>query len=414
MASFLDDPYKMQYLGQVGLGLMQAAQPAPYGVNRMSYVTQAVNTANQNMRMSQLFDMKMKDREEEKAEKAAQKTAMSSLIEGQDPSTGITWDTGRAGLMDNDRMSLMAQANPEMFSQLIMKQAFAGQADPEIIKDAEGYNRYSTGDQKGERAFPGVQKPPAQGGQSMYKVKDEDSPTGWSYADRQGNPSIKGAAPPSGGQEITVGPDGSVRVGPMTGAQAGKLTQDSINREDKSTENIGEIEASLDDLARVDYSTGIPGYAIDELGGLLAQLPLVGNDLAKKLGTEEVANVRSSLQGLVARMVSTYTGEESGRITKEELAISQAASKAKDPKADMTQIVGALNSIREIEMRVVARERMKQANIPDLTSSVGRQKYVDSLRKQHPDETDEALVDRLVEAMRTYKIFNNYKKYDPR
>lgn len=253
-----------------------------------------------------------------------------------------------------------------------------------------------------------------QGGQSMYKIQDKDSPTGWSYADRQGNPSIKGAPPPSGGQEITVGPDGSVRVGPMTGAQAGKLTQDSINREDKSTENIGEIEASLDDLARVDYSTGIPGYAIDELGGLLAQLPLVGNDLAKKLGTEEVANVRSSLQGLVARMVSTYTGEESGRITKEELAISQAASKAKDPKADMTQIVGALNSIREIEMRVVARERMKQANIPDLTSSVGRQKYVDSLRKQHPDETDEALVDRLVEAMRTYKIFNNYKKYDPR
>lgn len=176
MASLFDDPYKMQFLNRMGVGLLQASQPAPSGFNRMSYVSNALSAANENMRQSQLFDMKKQDYEERRAEKAARKEAAERLggglesnawaahqglgTAGLDPATGIDWESARQpSLMDdNQAMSLMAQANPDMFTELMMRRQFATPAEPTLVKDAAGYQRYATGPDKGQRVFPDAQK----------------------------------------------------------------------------------------------------------------------------------------------------------------------------------------------------------------------------------------------------------------
>ena len=145
----------------MGMGLMQAAQPAPYGVNRMSYISNAMQAANQNMRESQLFAMRKKEYEEERAEKAARKTAVSKLIGGPDPSTGITWETGRQGLMDGDRMSLMAQANPELFTEMMTRQAFAPPPTQTPYTLGPGQRRFGPGGEEVAAVPPRPEKPEA-------------------------------------------------------------------------------------------------------------------------------------------------------------------------------------------------------------------------------------------------------------
>ena len=413
MASILSDPNMMRYMGQMGLGLLAAGQAQPPGVNRYQGLMQSFNMANQGLLQSQLMDMKKEEYEEKKKDRMSQKSALSELVGGYDPKTEIDWESGRAGMTPGQAQQTMFRAFPEQSGAAMAQNMFPkGPEATAAVKDA-----IAIGLKPGTPEFTNYMRertlPSRQMSQSMYKVQDESSPTGWSYADRLGNPSIKGAPPP-GGQEITVDKDGNIRIGPMTGAQGGKRMQESLTKQDKSMESIAEIEAAMDRLDKVDYATGIPGYAIEEVGGLLEQLPFIGEGLAEGLGTKEVQRVRTQMQGLIGRMITPMTGEESGRYTEAERAIATQATKAKDPKASMQQITGALNSIREIELRAVARESMKQDSIPDLTSSIGRDMYVELLRRQYPNESHEELVDRLIEAMQKYRVYDSYQDYEPR
>ncbi len=115
MALF-DNPYAGPYLMTTGLGLLQAAQPQPHGVNRYSYIADAVQRAGQNM-MAQ----KQQEREEKLFRMQADPArARSMLMGGYDPATGITWDAGRAGLMEDETAGLMARGFPEAYARSLI------------------------------------------------------------------------------------------------------------------------------------------------------------------------------------------------------------------------------------------------------------------------------------------------------
>lgn len=113
MASFMDNPYMGQYMGQMGLGLLAASQPQPYGVNRYSLIQNSMNQANQNLMRQQMFDMQKEEYEEKKKERNKIKTAQSKLFGGEDPSTDITWETGRQGMSPEETMAAVGQVAPE-------------------------------------------------------------------------------------------------------------------------------------------------------------------------------------------------------------------------------------------------------------------------------------------------------------
>lgn len=113
MASFLDDPNNRQYMGTMGMGLMASAQPQPYGVNRYSLIQNAMQQANQGLMQSRMYDMQKEQYDEKKKDRMSQKTALSKLFGGEDPSTGITWNQGRAGMSDEEKMGLVGQVAPE-------------------------------------------------------------------------------------------------------------------------------------------------------------------------------------------------------------------------------------------------------------------------------------------------------------
>lgn len=112
MVSFIDDPNKMNYMGQMGMGLLAASQPQPYGVNRYSLLMNAMGRANQDYMQRQLFDMKKQEYEDQLKERDSKKAALAKLFGGPDPSTGITWDAGREGMSDSEKMGIVGQVAP--------------------------------------------------------------------------------------------------------------------------------------------------------------------------------------------------------------------------------------------------------------------------------------------------------------
>ena len=134
MASILSDPNMMRYMGQMGLGLLSAGQAQPPGVNRYQGLMQSFNMANQNLMQSQLMDMRKEEYEEKKKERMSQKSALSKLFGGEDPPTDITWDQGRAGMSDDERLGLVGQVSPSA----AISQMYAKQKDPTIKEFKQG------------------------------------------------------------------------------------------------------------------------------------------------------------------------------------------------------------------------------------------------------------------------------------
>ncbi len=115
------------YMMNLGLGLIQAGQPQPYGVNRYSHIANALQQAQQNLMAQQQLGMQRKLFERKEKQERSQERARSTLFGGYDPTTDITWQTGR-GLMDEgQKASLMAQGYPEEFGRAAVAQQFPGQ-----------------------------------------------------------------------------------------------------------------------------------------------------------------------------------------------------------------------------------------------------------------------------------------------
>ena len=121
--------------------------------------------------------------------------------------------------------------------------------------------------------------------------------------------------------------------------------------------NIEELVTALTMLEQTPEATGVRGLAIDKVGGLLGQLPVVGPELESQLGTEQVQRVRTSLQALVGRFVRTITADESGRYSNADMVRVNSAMKATDPGASYTQVRNALETLLDIEKRSLGRDR---------------------------------------------------------
>lgn len=74
--------------------------------------------------------------QQKEAEASGRKSAMATLAGGLDPKTGITWNSGRAGLDDGQKMSLLAQAMPDKFAELQLERAFPKPKTPIAVGDA--------------------------------------------------------------------------------------------------------------------------------------------------------------------------------------------------------------------------------------------------------------------------------------
>ena len=146
MAEALRKRQAYSNLSRIGQGLLMAsAQGMPIGQGLAYGLSQTKSP--DPLQMMQLGAYRDQQRERQ-----ARQTARSKLLGGYDPQTGITWNTGRPGLLDKpEGASLLAQSAPEAFTSALATQMFKS---PETTTDVAGYRRYLTGPQAGQRVFP--------------------------------------------------------------------------------------------------------------------------------------------------------------------------------------------------------------------------------------------------------------------
>jgi hypothetical protein len=161
-----------------------------------------------------------------------------------------------------------------------------------------------------------------------------------------------------------LAPTEATRVGlSVQASSAGDLALDPKEKRELRTEirnseaNLEEISAALDALAATPNATGVRGVLIENLGGFVGQLPLLGPEIAKSWETAEVQGVRTQLQSIIGRFVGTITGDESGRYSDKDMQMAAAAAPAMLPRASYEQVEKALKTLYDIESRSLARNK---------------------------------------------------------
>jgi hypothetical protein len=142
---------------------------------------------------------------------------------------------------------------------------------------------------------------------------------------------------------------------------------------------------------------GVPGFLREHvggaLGGMFAPIGLDGeegfNDLINfftggELTSDEVNNIRTKFKQMITPAVKAYTGEESGRITKEEREIGYKTLAATKAMRSITQarqaLLGMLTLQESEQMRI--RAMLGQEQLHDLTNF---EQYSDFANKLYND-----------------------------
>jgi len=137
--------------------------------------------------------------------------------------------------------------------------------------------------------------------------------------------------------------------------------------------------ALLEETARLFKETpeagGVAGAVITNVGGIVEQIPLIGKALLDTAGinTTEVTKARTTARINVARMLSTITGEESGRFTESERKIAERTLATLDAKAGPSQIAAALEAVGSVlrSERQRSIEKLLTASKADLSTDEG-------------------------------------------
>lgn len=225
--------------------------------------------------------------------------------------------------------------------------------------------------------------------------------------------SSRGKGATIGSQGVTVyGEDGNplVQIGgtPLTPPQQGKLAQEIDENIRQANERLSELNNTLSSLEEAGpKAAGISGALISGVGGLLQQAANFFGSDGKWLPTAEVQAVRSELAALFGRYIPTVTAEEGGRYTEGDVArAALALPLVQSPTASYGQVVSALETMRDIEIRSRGRERMRQAGFPshvDLTYTEGQIEYVMELRDSENLSLDQA-TNKVFDIMEQYGI----------
>jgi hypothetical protein len=172
----------------------------------------------------------------------------------------------------------------------------------------------------------------------------------------QGNPRAFGE--PTG---LKLGADGRiVSTGPF---DIGKTDRDKIARERIETAfKVGRAQRFIDVLIDLPRLSGITGAVAERLGGLAGQIPLVGKRLEDAIATkltgaspQQRANFKVNGRAIIVGMISEMTGEESSRISKAELDITQDSLKVLEAATSPEQIIGAVRSAIKAHMVYLAK-----------------------------------------------------------
>lgn len=140
--------------------------------------------------------------------------------------------------------------------------------------------------------------------------------------------------------------------------------------------NLNNLEKTRKAFEANPEAGGILGSAIENIGGLLGQIPFIGGDLEDMLpgDAEKVRKARTRARFVVSSMLSTITAEDSGRFTDTERRIASEALGALDITASPRQIQTALETAFEIVTDSQNRkvDELFSASGLDLASTEGR------------------------------------------
>lgn len=188
----------------------------------------------------------------------------------------------------------------------------------------------------------------------------------------------------------------------MTPSQKGKLAQEDVQSLKQSQGALAEISTALDKVNKTPGATGVRGWLTENVGGLVEQLPVVGDAAGKWLNTAEVQNVRTQLRTLIGRTIKSVTGDESGRYSDKDMQLAEAALQATEPTASISQVRSALETMKDIEQRAEARIKLRSQGLPDITYREGQLRYANELFQGGMDK--EKAIQSVIDLVKKYRI----------
>ena len=135
---------------------------------------------------------------------------------------------------------------------------------------------------------------------------------------------------------------------PLFVRQKKKLHKNQINNLDKAVRAIAQNPESV----------GVPGFLIENVGGLLEQLPVVGRQIGELINSGDVTAARTGLYMLTGQLAGRITGDPS-RYSDQDMKRVLETMKGLNAKSSMQQVMVALGVIEDVVRS--GREKSKRA-----------------------------------------------------
>ena len=217
----------------------------------------------------------------------------------------------------------------------------------------------------------------------------------------QGNPRAFGA--PTG---LRVGAGRRL----VAGGLGKKDTEDFAAGRLGTAFDVSRAMSFIDTLERIPGVAGFRGVISEFGGGLIGQIPVVGEDLERaftKAISDATPEQRSQYvvtgRAIIASMIDDMSGEQSKRFSEPERKIAERALKNMQPEASATQIIGATQAAVKGYMIFLAKAdlgiRNKAVPINDDEALVP---YVEQLERLGFGEDD--IIDILTQIDTAYKL----------
>ena len=151
-----------------------------------------------------------------------------------------------------------------------------------------------------------------------------------------------------------------MRMADSVSARAALKDLDRVNRQLRKAQN------AFDSWKAAPGSGGITGSVAENIGGLIGQIPLMGEGMENGLNlmltggtTAENTRARTNAITLASDMLSEITGEESGRFTEAERNLAFRALRQLSPSASIPQIASAYRTFIETSVNAKSRASSK-------------------------------------------------------
>jgi hypothetical protein len=172
-------------------------------------------------------------------------------------------------------------------------------------------------------------------------------------------------------------------ITPVSGPNP-KAQQKSVDTLRKGLGNVEELERTLKGVQETHDSVGFKGQLIEVGGGILGQIPIVGDEITEKIpGYEKVIDARSKARTSIAQSLQTITGDPS-RYTDRDVELARDTLGSLKPTADWKQVVAAYKTVigiqnRQLQQDVDELRVAAKITVRDLSTPEGINKFADVL-----------------------------------